>query len=331
MKKLIANRIDGRVRFLSCLILIFFILFSILNPKLFLSLQNMESMLLQSTIVGILSLAVALTMITGGIDISINAIANLSAICSATVMVIFQPIYGTFIAVFIGVTVAFIVGVLCGCLNSLVITQTKCPPMLVTLGSGMFFTGIGMLITKGNTLIGLSELNDFGRSSVIFLPVPTIVFFAVGVLLYLMLNKYKFGRHIYLYGENEKAALFSGVETNRVLFKTYICSAFLASIAGVLTLAISNSINVDYGNSYVLLAVLISVLGGIAPDGGKGNIIGVIIAVLLLQILSTGLNSIYQSGSSNFIKEFAWGLSLLLVLFWSKPKSIGGVRVLSSK
>jgi simple sugar transport system permease protein len=149
----------------------------------------------------------------------------------------------------------------------------------------------------------------------------------LGFSLYIVLNKLPFGRSIYLLGENEKAAFFSGIPPKSVLFKTYIVSAVLASIAGICTLAISNSINVDYGNSYILLAVLITVLGGVSPDGGKGNILGVIIAVMVLQLLSTGLNSIYQSGSSNFLKEFAWGLSLLLVLSFSKIESFGGMSI----
>jgi simple sugar transport system permease protein len=88
----------------------------------------------------------------------------------------------------------------------------------------------------------------------------------------------------------------------------------LSATAGLLNLGITNSANVDFGTSYVLLAVLLAVLGGIAPSGGAGRIAGVVLAAFILQFLSTGLNLMFQSSSSNFLKDFAWGATLLLVL-----------------
>jgi simple sugar transport system permease protein len=130
----------------------------------------------------------------------------------------------------------------------------------------------------------------------------------------LVLEARRFGFYVYLYGANETAARFSGINERRLLLSIYAVSGLLSAIAGLINLGVTNSANVDFGSSYVLLAVLIPVLGGISASGGAGRIIGVVVAVLILQFLSTGLNLVFQSSGSNFLKEFAWGATLLVVL-----------------
>ncbi len=311
--------------------IVVFVAFSLMKADVFLSSANLESMLLQSSIIGILSLAVALTMITGGIDLSVNSTANVSAIFGSMVLTHLAPEYGDILAIILAIALIFFVGFLCGLLNGSLIALIGCPPILVTLGTMMFFTGIGTVITKGNTVFGIEALSNFGRSDILGIPLPAMIFFSLGFLLIFMLKKFALGRYIYLYGTSAKISKFSGIQTQKVLIKTYIISGVLAALAGLLSLAINNSANVNFGHSYVLLAVLIAVLGGIAPEGGKGGLFGVMIAVFLLQLLSTGLNIIYQSSESNFLKEFAWGLSLLLVLGFARIKSFGGVTILNKR
>ncbi len=322
------SRADNkRISFLLLLFFIIFMTFSIMKSEIFLSAANLESILLQSSIIGILSLAVALTMLTGGIDLSVNATANLAAISASFILTHMAPQYGSFWAIFVAIICIFFVGFLCGLLNGSLIAIIGCPPILVTLGTMMFFTGIGTIITKGTTVFGIEALSQFGRMGILGIPFPAILFLILGFLLTFMLSKFELGRYIYLYGTSPKVSKFSGIQTQKVLIKTYIISGLLAASAGLASIAISNSANVTFGNSYVLLAVLIAVLGGIAPEGGKGKIMGVIIAVFLLQLLSTGLNIIYQSSGSNFLKEFAWGLSLLLVLAMGRIKTFGGLKI----
>ncbi len=318
---------NKRTFFLLIFFLITFTLFSWIKSDIFLSVANLESMLLQSSIIGILSLAVALTMLTGGIDLSVNATANLGAICASFILTNLAPQYGDVWAIILAVICILTVGFLCGLLNGSLIAIIGCPPILVTLGTMMFFTGIGTIITKGNTVFGIEALSQFGHKTILAVPFPALMFLLLAFLLMFMLSKFEFGRYIYLYGTNPKVSKFSGIQIEKVLIKTYVISGLLAASAGLASLAISNSANINFGNSYVLLAVLIAVLGGIAPEGGKGKLMGVIIAVFLLQLLSTGLNIVYQSSESNFLKEFAWGLSLLLVLAVGRIKIFGGLKI----
>ena len=177
------------------------------------------------------------------------------------------------------------------------------------------FAGIGTVLTGGNTLFGISAFaahrprllprNSRCRRSSSCWPhwcSPSCF------------EARRFGFFVYLFGANAAAASFSGINARRLVLRVYAISGALSAIAGLINLGVTNSANVDFGTSYVLLAILILVLGGISPSGGAGRIVGVVLAVLILQFLSTGLNLMFQSSGSNFLKEFAWGATLLVVL-----------------
>ena len=114
-----------------------------------------------------------------------------------------------------------------------------------------------------------------------------------------------------MYGANPLAAHFAGVDVTRLLIRVYAVSGAFAAIAGLVVMSRANSAKADYGSSYLLLAVLIAVLGGVNPYGGYGRVVGVVLAVLSMQFLSSGLNML---GVSNFARELIWGVLLLLVM-----------------
>ena len=144
------------------------------------------------------------------------------------------------------------------------------------------------------------------------IPVPLIVFAVAAVLIWLLMTKTAFGTKIYMLGTNATAARFSGLNTTSLLVRTYMISGIYASLAGLVMLANYNSAKADYGSTYTLLAVLIVVLGGVNPNGGSGRLIGVVLAILILQILSSGLNMFPTI--SNFYRPLIWGGVLLAVI-----------------
>ena len=119
-------------------------------------------------------------------------------------------------------------------------------------------------------------------------------------------------------GTNRSAALFSGINSDRVLVRTYWLAGVCRGIAGIVFLARANSAKPDYGASFILLTVLIAILGGVSYTGGFGTVSGLVLSVLSIQFLSTGLNMLMLqlSGSSAaiFFRQFAWGAVLLLVM-----------------
>ena len=145
-----------------------------------------------------------------------------------------------------------------------------------------------------------------------------IVFIGMALGGALMLNRSAFGFNIYMLGTNATAARFSGINSFRVLMRTYLLSGVAAGIAGIIFLARTNSAKPDYGSSFILLSVLIGILGGISTTGGFGTMSGMILAVFSIQFLSTGLNilmlDLFPSSAAIFFRQFAWGAVLLLVM-----------------
>ena len=138
-----------------------------------------------------------------------------------------------------------------------------------------------------------------------------LVFAALAAAVAFLLNWTSFGLRVYLLGANALAARFAGINNFRITLGAYLISGLLAAVAGLVIAVRANSAKADYGASYLLLSILISVLGGVNPYGGFGQVSGVVLAVLSLQFLSSGLNMLQIS---NFAVDMTWGALLLLVM-----------------
>ena len=293
-----------------------FVSMSLLNPGKFLSILNIESMASQFPELGILSMGMMIAMLTGGIDLSVVGIANLTRIFVALILTRLMPqaadssTVAMYIALSIGVALA--TGIVAGLLNGFLIASVGIPPILATLGTWQLFSGIAIVITKGYAITGFPEAFLFlGNGKLWIFPLPFVVFVACFLVISTILGKTAFGINLFMMGTNMKASVFSGIRTRAMLFRSYMMSGVLASITGVVMIAHTNSAKADYGESYVLQAVLVAVLGGVNPAGGFGTVRGITIAVLSLQFLSSGFNMLRFS---NFAKEFAWGLFLLSIM-----------------
>jgi len=308
------------LRLLVIAILIF-LAFSIVLPDKFPTIRNLQSMAVQFPEYGILALAIMVTMITGGIDLSIVSTANLSAILAATTLISLSGgdpnAPPTLLAILGAVVVALIVGSLCGIFNGLLVARIGIPPILATLGTLSLYQGFSYVITGGPAIL-TTQLEFLGGGSVLGVPLPVILFALLAVVFSILLTRTTFGFQVYMYGTNARAARFSGINIHSVLIRTYWLAGVTAAVAGIVFLARTNSAKADYGESFVLLTVLISILGGVSYNGGFGTIAGVVLAVLCLQFLSTGLSALlrelFGSSGSQFFRQFAWGALLLIVM-----------------
>ena len=304
---------EGRLALITVAV---FALMSLLSPERFLSAGNLVSMAFQFPEFAILALAMTLTMMTGGIDLSVVGVANLSAVVAATLLAAFAPAgvdtLGALPWLAAAYAAALAVGALCGALNGLLVANLALPPILATLGSGLVFTGVAVALTGGSAVMGFPDaIAWLGNGRLVGIPVPLIVFAFLAVLLHLVLTRTSFGLKATMYGANPLAALYAAIDTGRLLLKVYLVSGLFAAVAGLVVMSRANSAKADYGSSYLLLAVLIAVLGGVNPYGGRGKVIGVVLAVLSMQFLSSGLNML---GVSNFARELIWGLLLIFVM-----------------
>jgi simple sugar transport system permease protein len=307
---------DGNLMRLVLITAAIFALMSILSPDRFLTFDNFDSMAYQFPEFGILSLAMMITMLTGGIDLSIVGIANLSGVFAALMMLHTIPDGASTSQILTGIMAAVLLamatGAGCGFINGLLIAKINIPPILATLGTMQFFTGIAIVVTKGYAIFGLPDQFSFiGNEAIGIFPVPFLIFAAFAWLFSLLLNKTGYGTKLYMMGTNATAAKFSGINNTMMLVKTYMLSGLVAALAGLVIVARTNSAKADYGTSYTLQAILIAVMGGVNPNGGFGTIAGIVLAVLTLQFLSSGFNML---GFSNFFKDFIWGAVLIFIM-----------------
>lgn len=257
---------------------------AIVMPGKFYSLSNVQSMIYQFPEFAVMSFGVMICMISGGIDLSVLGIANLAGVIAAKVML---GMGNTTLSIVIAIVCALVVGVLAGLWNGFLIGSIKLPPMLVTLCGLQLFTGLALGITKGPALNNLPDSYKLIANGKVG-EVPVVLFLFLLVLLFVVftLRSTIFGRQVYFMGSNEMAAAYSGINVLKTTLKTYAFSGFLSAIAGIIMTSHFNSAKADYGSNYTLLTILIVVLGGIHPNGGKGKVSGVVIAIFIVQLIT---------------------------------------------
>lgn len=311
MKKL--KNVDKNTSLLFVLVILIFAVMAVLQPSAFLGLANIQGMCIQFPEFGIMALGMMLAMIAGGIDLSLVGIANFASIVGATIMV---KMGGTNGSIVLGIIAAIIIGLLCGTFNGFMIGYLQIPPMLVTLCGLQLYTGLGLAITKGPALTGLPESFSAIANGVIgIVPIATIIFLICALVVAFMLRSTVYGQQVCFMGTNNTASRYSGINNLKITIMTYGTSGILGGIAGVIMASHYNSAKSDYGSSYTLLTLLIVVLGGTNPDGGKGSVLGVSLAVLVLQIVSSAFNIMRIN---SFLKTFVWGLILLVIIVFTK-------------
>lgn len=280
--------------------------FSITMPEVFWSVNNFQSIASQMPVLGILTLAMAVTMLCGGINLSIISTANACSLVMAWVAVSYPPSLLT-----VGATLVAGVGAaaLMGLCNGVLIAGLRVSPILATLGMMTLLKGITILITGGSAIANYPTwVLWLNREQWFGVPLPMWLFVVVALGLWLVLERSTLGRAIYLIGSNERATGYSGINTRRVLLWVYVISAVLCAVAAFLMMSKLNSAKASYGESYLLTAILAVVLGGVNPDGGSGKIIGMVLALILLQTIESGFNIM---GVSPYLTLALWGALLL--------------------
>lgn len=311
----LVNR-GNNIVMLSIITMATFTLMSCLRPDRFPTERNLVSMSFLFPELGILAFAMMLAMLTGGIDLSLVGTANLSSILIGFTMVKLAPrgapAEKAILVIVMGVAMAIVIGAVCGLLNGFIIAKFRVPPILATLGTMQLFTGIAMVLTKGTAVIGFpAQYSRIGNGALGYFSYPLILFIVLLLVFYVMQKRTYLGVKLYLVGSNAKAAAFAGINVTRTLITSYIMSGVLAALAGIIMSSRTNAAKADFGSSYTLQAILVAVLGGINPNGGSGNVMGILMAVLSLQFLSSGFTMLRFS---NFTKDFVWGAFLLVIM-----------------
>ncbi|MHB1289936.1 ABC transporter permease [Georgenia sp.] len=284
---------------MALLLIATFTFFAILRPGIFLNPVNLTNIGIAAPEIGLLALAVMIAMLTGGIDLSVVAIANGTAITVSSLYTAIATTQGspaaesmTPLILLAGIAV----GMLLGAVNGLLISVVGITPILATLGTMQVFNGLALAWTGGVTISGApTALRAMGSTGVLGVPVLMLILIAAATALAVMINRTPIGRKVQLQGANPVAARYSGINSRTTLMMAYTTSGLLSAIAGLLFLSRNPSASADYGSSYVLLVIVIVVLGGTNPNGGFATVLGVLLATLTLQVVSSGFTALRLS------------------------------------
>ena len=308
--------ISGHAKNIILFILMAFILimFSALRPDRFPTTRNFSSMLAQFPEFGLLTIAMMLAMVVGGIDLSVVAVANICGVLAAMILAAGQTagVLSGGMLVFLAVIVVLTAAAICGIANGVLISVAGVPPILATLGTQGLLMGLAIILTKGHGITGFpSEIDFVGNGRILGIPVPFLIFVVMTSVVAFILKKTRLGFTMYMLGANPRASRFSGINNTAVIIRTYMLTGILAGVTSLIMISRTNSMRPGYGTDYLLQAILVSVLGGTDPKGGVASIVGIVMGIMILQFTQSGLNIMAFSA---FTKKFLWGLALLLIM-----------------
>ncbi|WP_233091282.1 ABC transporter permease [Arthrobacter sp. MSA 4-2] len=291
-----------------------FAFFTLLRPSIFLNPLNLENIAVSAPEIGILAIAMMLAMLTGGIDLSVVAIANFTAITITTLyagLAAGNPGQANSLLPLI-LLLGLALAAVAGWFNGFLIGVVGITPILATLATMQILNGIAVVWTGGQTLYGAPEaLSVIAKTTIVGVPVLFLFFLLIAVVVAVLVNVTPLGLKLQLQGANPVAARYSGIGSRRVLTSTYVTSGLLGGLAGIVFIARNPTASADYGSSYVLLVIVIAVLGGTNPAGGFATVAGVVLATLTLQVVSSGFNALRLSA---YEYSIAQGVILIAVM-----------------
>jgi simple sugar transport system permease protein len=278
----------------------------------FLSLATFGSVAFQLPELGLLTLAMLLPLLTGGINLSVTFAANLSGLAAAWVFQAYggaEASGGVFV---LACMAALATGGAAGALTGVAIAYTRAHPILVTLSMMIFLRGLGEFLTRGGDVSGFPDyIAPIGHGSLFGLPIPLLIFILCVAAWHVLLTRAKLGFGLLMIGSNIEAADYSGLNSRKILVLVYTLSGLMCAVAGLIMLARFNSVRVGHGESYLLITVLAAFLGGINPFGGFGRVLPVFVALIVLQLVSSGLNLM---GANQHLATALWGVLMIVVM-----------------
>ena len=281
------------------------IFFTLLSPN-FMTVKNMVTVLKQVSVNGICAVGLAIIMIGGGLDLSTGSQAAVAGMICATLMVNHAfPVIPSFIIAIL--VTACTVGVL----NGLAVAFTGMPPLIATLGTQNVARGIAYLITDGYIIYNIPEMAKIiGQGSIgKYLPYCVILFIFIMFVGDFILNKTSYGRMLFAVGANQEAARLSGIPVNKVLISSYVIGSLFIALGGVVLMSRLNSVMPTVGTDIYIEILSACIIGGISSNGGRGNVFKMLGGILVMGVISNGMN---VAGLSEYYQYIVKGGILLV-------------------
>lgn len=287
-------------------LLVLIVVMTIASPS-FLNITNIFNILKQNAVYGVLAVGMTFVIVTGGIDLSVGSIVAITA-CFATKLA--QD--GTTLPVGVAMLVGLLVGLACGVFSGFFIAYTGVPAFIATLATQQIARGIVYVFTDGRPITGVSDSYKYiGSASWGVIPVMVVIYAAFLVVGTFLLKYSKYGRHVYAVGGNKRAALVSGINVKRTEFLVYVICGICAAVGGLMLSSRVQTGQPAGGEGYEMEAITAAVIGGASLSGGKGTIFGSFIGLLVVAILTNGLDLL---NVSSYYQEIIKGAIILLAV-----------------
>lgn len=300
----IIRRTVQKTGFLPIVILVM-ALFTQANNPTFFTLDNLTNVIRQISVNGVLAIAATLVILTGNIDLSLGSIIGLSS-CMGCSVVLSTGRVGW------GMLTALALGAACGAVNGLIVVESEIHPFVVTLGTGMVYSGLAYILTGGAQVAGLpAGFLAIGSGSLGGIPYLFWIMVLSFLLISAVLNKTIFGLRLYEIGGKEEAAAASGINVRLYKIAAYAFEGALVGIAGMMLASRTISGHASLGSGYHFQAIGAAVIGGVSLNGGRGKTSGVLCGVLITGILNNSLNLMKVS---SFWQDTAIGVVIVLAV-----------------
>lgn len=311
---------EGRTRWilrdqrmmLAMVILLIITAISLVNPR-FIALKNIITILQQISVLGILTMAMSLLLISGGIDLSVGNIMILSGVVMSKVMMLGGDVLPAVLA-------GLLTGALCGVLNGVIIAKSRCIPLIITLGTSLMFYGTALTISEGRIMSFRGRLNGLKYRIFEVFPVMLLVLLGMILIAYFLLNITKFGRRIVAVGGNEKNAFLSGIPVERYKIAVYTLAGFFCAVASLVFAARIDSITANGGAGYETRALTAAIIGGVTFEGGRGTVSGAFLGCLLMGVISNAMNILQVT---SYTQTIVTGLIIVSAVVLSNIHNIG--------
>lgn len=276
---------------------------AVVRPQ-YLSAENLVVVALQMSFVGIAALGTAQLMINGNIDLSIGPLFALTATIAALVAKSASPTTAVFASLAFGAAI--------GLANGALVWRIKISPLIVTLGSMAILRGVVLLATGGYAVRGVpKEFGALGQARWLGVPMPVWNLLLLAVVTHLTLTRTTLGRHIYAVGGNREACTAVGIPVRRLVLGAFTVNGAIVALAGLLAASRFGSASPSFGTALELDVITAVILGGVAFTGGEGNVLGVLLAVLLLGVINSGIIAV---GINPYFAEIVKGTALILAV-----------------
>jgi ribose transport system permease protein len=284
---------------------VLFAIFGIASGGTFLNFQNLVNVARQFSPLGIAAVGSSIVIISGGFDISVGSVVGLVSVATAIIM-------KSTGSVSIGIVAGLLVGAVCGLVSGIMVTRFAIVSIIATLAMASVAHGLSLIITNGMPVLNVPySFSKLGNGYFGFIPIPVIITVAIFIFFHLLLTRTRFGRYIYAVGSNQHAALLSGIKVKQIQLMAYVIAATLSATSSVITSSRIVSGDPTLGTGLELQAIAASVIGGVAISGGVGSLGGTAFGVIIMAIVSNGLN---LAEVSSYTQEVVVGVIIAMAV-----------------